>query len=201
MVLSSQFISKEFSPRNIRSLCLQTRCFSYHVTLPSSVAGKMTWQKPPNIFLMLYLQTPVLPVPFPGKSYSQPQLRGCQVTKLCVTLAPPSHRCTSDPRRNFCGLALKNMIGLLFQVLELKNQKQVSVTWDFFFFLMWTIFKIFVEFFNIDSVLFFGFQPRSMWDLSFSTKDWTYTPALKGEVLTTGLPGKSPSGDFEMGCH
>ena len=30
-----------------------------------------------------------------------------------------------------------------------------------------------------------------MWDLISPTKDWTYTPALEGRFLTTGLPGKS----------
>ena len=38
----------------------------------------------------------------------------------------------------------------------------------------------------------FFFWPRCMWDLSSPTKDWTLTPALGSEGLTTGPPGKSP---------
>ena len=37
----------------------------------------------------------------------------------------------------------------------------------------------------------FMFQFFSMWDLSSTTRDRTPTPALEGELLTTGLPGKS----------
>ena len=57
---------------------------------PHQWLGDYLTQKPPTVFLflMLYFQMPVLPVPFPGKSHPQPQLRGFQVTKLCVTLAP-----------------------------------------------------------------------------------------------------------------
>ena len=45
--------------------------------------------------------------------------------------------------------------------------------------------------YNIASV-FFVFWPRGMWDLSSPTRDWTCTPAVKGEILTTGPPGKFP---------
>ena len=37
---------------------------------------------------------------------------------------------------------------------------------------------------------------RGRWHLSSSTRDWTYTPALEGKVLTTGLPGKSLGESF-----
>ena len=62
----------------------------------------------------------------------------------------------------------------------------------FFFFLKWIIFKILIEFVTV-LLLFYvsGFWQQGMWDLSFLTRDWTWTPALEGEVLTTGLPGKS----------
>ena len=33
--------------------------------------------------------------------------------------------------------------------------------------------------------------PRGMWDLSSLARDWTHSPALEGDVLTTGPPGKS----------
>ena len=39
--------------------------------------------------------------------------------------------------------------------------------------------------------LFFFFLPRGTWDLCSPTRDRTLTPALEGEVLTTGLPRKS----------
>ena len=41
-------------------------------------------------------------------------------------------------------------------------------------------------------ILFFFFlvAPHGMWDLSSPTRE--QTPALKGEILTFGLPGKSP---------
>ena len=45
--------------------------------------------------------------------------------------------------------------------------------------------------YNIASVLPFGFWLQGMWDLSTLTRDWTRAPALEGEVLTSGLPGKS----------
>ena len=35
------------------------------------------------------------------------------------------------------------------------------------------------------------FQLEGMWDPSSLSKDWTSPPALEGEDLTTGQPGKS----------
>ena len=35
-----------------------------------------------------------------------------------------------------------------------------------------------------------------MWDLSFPTRDQIHPPALEGEVLTAGWPGKFPSSNF-----
>ena len=32
-----------------------------------------------------------------------------------------------------------------------------------------------------------------MWDLSYGTRDWTHTPALEDEVLTTGHQGSPPN--------
>ena len=45
----------------------------------------------------------------------------------------------------------------------------------FFFFLMWTIFKDFIEFVAIFMSFFW---PQAMWDLSSLTKDWTCTPCI-----------------------
>ena len=56
-------------------------------------------------------------------------------------------------------------------------------------FLMWIIFKVFIEFVTI-SLLFsvLVFWPRGMWDPPPGIEPTL--PALEGEVLTTGLPGK-----------
>ena len=61
-----------------------------------------------------------------------------------------------------------------------------------FFFLVWAIFKVFIELVTI-LLLFYvlGFWPRGMWDLSSRTKDGTAPPALEGDILTTGPPVKS----------
>ena len=53
--------------------------------------------------------------------------------------------------------------------------------------------KVFIEFVAI-LLLFYvlGFSLWGMWDLRSLTKEPIHTPSLKGEVLTTGPPGKSP---------
>ena len=57
-------------------------------------------------------------------------------------------------------------------------------------FVMWTIFKVFIEFVTVLLLfMFWIFWPRGMWNLSFLTRDWTCF--LCTEVLTTGLPEKS----------
>ena len=58
---------------------------------------------------------------------------------------------------------------------------------------MRTTFKVFIEIVTI-FLLFhvLVFWPQSMWDLSSLTKNQTHnTPAMEGEVLTSGQPGKS----------
>ena len=58
--------------------------------------------------------------------------------------------------------------------------------------LMWTIFKVFIEFVIILLLLLlFFFWLRDRRDLSSPNRDQTLTPALEGEVLTPGPPGKS----------
>ena len=59
-----------------------------------------------------------------------------------------------------------------------------------FFFLMWTIFKVCIEFVTIlllFYVLDFGPQARRI------LAPWPTPPVLKGQVLITGSPGKSPN--------
>ena len=61
-------------------------------------------------------------------------------------------------------------------------------------FLRWTIFKVFSEFVTIlflFYVLVFGGQ--GTWDPSSQSGLEPTLPSLEGEVLTTGLPGKSPA--------
>ena len=40
--------------------------------------------------------------------------------------------------------------------------------------------------------------PGGMWDLSFSSRDGTHTPALEGKVLSTGQPENYLSLDFNF---
>jgi len=56
------------------------------------------------------------------------------------------------------------------------------------FFLMWTIFKVFIQFVTV-LLLFYAlvFWPRDMWDLKSLKNPYP----LEGEILTTRPPGKS----------
>ena len=83
-------------------------------------------------------------------------------------------------------------VGSYWRILQ-----RSEMIWFFFFFkiffsLMWTIFKIFIEFVII-SFLFYVlvFYSPGMWDLSSLTRDWTRTLELEGKILTPGLSGKS----------
>ena len=64
----------------------------------------------------------------------------------------------------------------------------------------WTIKKkIFVEFLTVLLPFYvLVFWPQDMWDLSSSSRDVTHTPALEGEVLTTGTPGRSLSSPLNI---
>ena len=102
----------------------------------------------------------------------------------------------------------ENLLSCLFQFLEtsciswLMSSSSIFKASNvfFFFFLrfsfMWTIFKVFIEFVTTQLLLFmfrfFGHVANLLWDLSSTTRDWTFTLALEGEVLTTGLPWKFP---------
>ena len=60
-------------------------------------------------------------------------------------------------------------------------------------FLMWTIFKVFIEFVTI-LLLFYVlvFWPRGMWDLSSLTRDQTCTPCLGRQSLKQRTTGEVP---------
>ena len=61
------------------------------------------------------------------------------------------------------------------------------------FFLMWAIFKVFIEFVTI-LLLFYVliFWPWGTWDLNFLLRDRTHIPCSGRWSLITRLPGKSP---------
>lgn len=54
-------------------------------------------------------------------------------------------------------------------------------------------YKVFTEFFTLSSFFFLMFWvlwPGGMWGLNFPTRTEPESPALEGQVLNTGLPGK-----------
>ena len=63
----------------------------------------------------------------------------------------------------------------------------------FFFFLMWTVFKVFIEFVTILLLffMFWVFGPEACGILAPRPGVKLTPPALEGKVLTTGPPGKS----------
>ena len=61
----------------------------------------------------------------------------------------------------------------------------------FIYFLMWTIFKVFVEFVTILLLfMFWFFGHEACWILTPWPGIQSVPPALEGKVLTTGLPGE-----------
>ena len=64
---------------------------------------------------------------------------------------------------------------------------------SFFFFLMWTILKVFIEFVTVLLLFCFGCLAPGMWDLSFWPGTESAPHALEGEVLTLDHQG-SPLG-------
>ena len=58
---------------------------------------------------------------------------------------------------------------------------------------MWTIFKVFIEFFTI-LLLFYVlfFWPQGIWDLSFMIRDQTCTPCIRRRSLNHWTTGKVP---------
>ena len=79
-----------------------------------------------------------------------------------------------------------------------KHGKEVVTHWQFIyffkdFFLMWTIFKVFIDFVTI--LLLFCILVlwlQGMWNLICLIRDRIMSPTLESKVLTTGLPGKFP---------
>ena len=68
-------------------------------------------------------------------------------------------------------------------------------------FLIWTIFKVFIELLTIlflFHALVFCFWLWGMWDLSSPTRNQNCIPALAGAVLTSGPPRKSQAGCFKL---
>ena len=70
------------------------------------------------------------------------------------------------------------------------------------FVLMWTI-KVFIDFVTTSLlflcfgfVFFFFFLLQDMGNLSSPARDWTQTPCIGRQSLTTGLPGKSSCPSF-----
>ena len=53
------------------------------------------------------------------------------------------------------------------------------------------LFSVFMESLIMLILFMFWFLPHGTWSLSSLIRDGTHTPALEGEVLTTGLPGNS----------
>ena len=81
----------------------------------------------------------------------------------------------------------------LFSLRALKKLFHCGFFLRFFFFLMWTIFKVFIEFVTI-LFLFYGFLfcglSTKHVDLSAPDQGSNLTLALDCEVLTPGPPGK-----------
>ena len=78
---------------------------------------------------------------------------------------------------------------------------QIPVFWilfSLFFFLMWTVFKVFIEFVTILLASRFGFWPRGMWDLSSPTRDGTLTPCIGRRSLNHWTTREVPI--FPMFC-
>ena len=70
------------------------------------------------------------------------------------------------------------------------------MTFIFSFFLMWIIFKVFIEFVAV-SFFFFGIKASGI--LVLWPEMEPATPTLEGEVLTTGPPRKSQWLHFRVG--
>ena len=108
-----------------------------------------------------------------------------------VPLCPSSHH-HCRPRVQDASRSWSYYIGILDSRREENKDFSASSSFffkdffnmDFFKSLYWTCYELF-PFYDLVSWLW------DMWDLSFLTRDWPHTPSLEGEVLTTGLPGKS----------
>ena len=85
---------------------------------------------------------------------------------------------------------------LVFIFIEPLHLLEYHLFFFFLFFLMWTIFKVFIEFVTLLLLLlcfgfFFFFGRKACGILAPQPGIEPATPALEGDVLTTGPPGKS----------
>ena len=87
------------------------------------------------------------------------------------------------------------VISRLLSVIQLNSVPSS----DLFFFLTWTIFKVFIESVTI-LLLFYVLVFRPCGILAPRPEMEPMLPALEGEVLITGLPGKSPQISFMHSC-
>ena len=82
----------------------------------------------------------------------------------------------------------------------MREKQELKDDFNIFFFLMWTVSKVFIEFvtilllFYVLFCLFFGHEVFVI--LAPQTGIRLALPALKGRDLTTGLPGKTHSNVF-----
>ena len=71
-----------------------------------------------------------------------------------------------------------------------------------FFFLMWTILKVFIEFVTIlllPCVL--NFWPWGMWKLSSQTRNWTHTSCIGRQSLNHWMAREEPRAHFKKSLH
>ena len=81
-------------------------------------------------------------------------------------------------------ISLLHLLRSLLLLLALAQETLHDLNrWIFFFFLMWTVFRLFIEFVTV-LLLFYVlvFQPGGIWDLISLTRDQTSPPAREGEV-------------------
>ena len=97
-------------------------------------------------------------------------------------------------------LAHSTVTGVPASVLTWLLPERVCVQTSFFFlkiFMMWTIFKVFIEFVTI-LLLFYVlvFWPGGMWDLSSPTRDRTHTPCMGRRSLNHWTTREVPKRSF-----
>lgn len=81
----------------------------------------------------------------------------------------------------------------------METEYKYSFFFFYFFLLMWTIFQAFVEFATVSSLIYvLLFWLRGMWNPAPQPGIEPQLPALEGEVLPTGLPGKALNTDILM---
>ena len=75
---------------------------------------------------------------------------------------------------------------------KMTKMPTLTILKKYIYFLMWTIFKIFIEFVIVLLLFTFSFfGVLVMWNLSLATRGQPVPSAMGGKVLITGLLGKS----------